>query len=294
MSKEMENNPLGAARIKSPINYDYATIKITQSRLDKGLVAIPVSLASKFPAHNENIKVYLNDATAPELKTYSSYSSSTREARINGLRDWFEQDIIKSGDEIVIQFIDEKNHIYRLVTEKKFITKTQELETSLDTSDTEEKASGKIATLADWTKSDKSKVAFSEYYRLIDSSQLGKRHYVQRSPVPARESVPAGIRIVLANIYQGHCQVCEFSFLKRDGQPYFETHHLDPHKSHHPKNIAVVCGNCHNQFEYANVKQEFDDNAWLVKVAFNEIMHPVRQVILEKKLEGFFKDTFTI
>jgi hypothetical protein len=289
----MENESSYIKRIKSPINYDYATIKVTQSRLDKGLIAIPVSLTDKFPAHNENIKVYLNDATAPELKTYSSYSSSTREARINGLRDWFEQDIIKSGDEIVIQFIDEKNHIYRLVTERKFITKTQELETSLDTSDTEEKASGKIATLADWTKSDKSKVAFSEYYRLIDSSPLAERHYVERRR-QARENVPAGIRMVLSDIYKGHCQLCDFSFLKRDGQPYFETHHLDPHKGHHPKNIAVVCGNCHNQFEYANVKQEFDDNAWLVKVAFNEIMHPVRQVILEKKPEGFFKDTFTV
>jgi len=289
----MENESSDIKRIKSPINYDYATIKITQSRLDKGLIALPVTLTSKFPAHNENIQVYLNDATTPELKTYSSYSSSTREARINGLRDWFEQDIIKSGDEIVIQFIDEKNHIYRLVTERKFITKTQELETSLDTSDTEEKASGKIATLADWTKSDKSKVAFSECYRLIDSSPLAERHYVERRR-QARENVPAGIRMVLSDIYKGHCQLCDFSFLKRDGQPYFETHHLDPHKGHHPKNIAVVCGNCHNQFEYANVKQEFDDNAWLVKVAFNEIMHPVRQVILEKKPEGFFKDTFTV
>jgi hypothetical protein len=33
-------------KVTSPINYNYATIKITQSRLDKGLIAIPMSLAS--------------------------------------------------------------------------------------------------------------------------------------------------------------------------------------------------------------------------------------------------------
>lgn len=106
---------------KSQVNYDYATIKITQSRIDKGLIAVPVSLTDKFPAHSGTIQIYLNDSPDSEIKTYSSYTSSTRECRIGGVKDWFRQNNVKSGDEIVIQFLDQKNFVYRLIPEKNFI-----------------------------------------------------------------------------------------------------------------------------------------------------------------------------
>lgn len=77
-------------RSKSQINYSYATIKITQSRVDKGLIAIPITLAKWFPDHNETIQVYLNDSPVSQTKHYSSYNSSTRECRIGGMREWFQ------------------------------------------------------------------------------------------------------------------------------------------------------------------------------------------------------------
>ena len=64
----------------------------------------------------------------------------------------------------------------------------------------------------------------------------------------SRESVPASLRAILARLYKGQCQISGFSFLKRDGEPYFEVHHIDPLLGHHAKNVLVVCPNVHAQF----------------------------------------------
>ena len=288
----MEQKSSKMIRSKSPINYSYATIKITQSRIDKGLIAIPVALVEWFPSHNETIQVYLNDSPVSQTKHYSSYTSSTRECRIGGVREWFQQNNIKIGDEIVIQFIDKERFIYRLIPERNFVLKTQELQHSFDTSETEQEALAEITTLAQWTHLDKGKVVFNEYYRLVNTLPSKERQYIKKIASRARESVPANLRTLLGDIYQGHCQVCDFWFLKRDKEQYFEIHHLDPLKGHHLKNLLVVCGNCHNQFEHADVKQKFNDDTWLVQVYFNERIHSVKQIVLTTKIEPFFKELF--
>lgn len=288
----MEQKSANVIRSKSQINYSYAAIKITQSRIDKGLIAIPVALAEWFPGHNETIQVYLNDSPVSQAKHYSSYNSSTRECRIGGVRQWFQQNNVRSGDEIVIQFIDKERFIYRLIPERNFVKKTQELQYSFDVSETEQEALGKVITLAEWTHLNRGDVVFNEYYRLASTLPPEERKYVKKSVSRARESIPANLRTLLGNIYKGRCQVCDFWFLKRDKEPYFETHHLDPFKGHHLKNIVVVCGNCHNKFEHANVKQEFTDDSWLFRVSFNESIHAVTQALFTTKIEGFFKELF--
>lgn len=90
----------------SEISYNYATIKITQSRIDKGLLAIPIGLAESFPRQNGDIQVYLNNADVSTPKRYSSYDTSTRECRIGGLKEWFISNNIARDDEIVVQFLD--------------------------------------------------------------------------------------------------------------------------------------------------------------------------------------------
>ncbi len=288
----MENKPSNVIRSKSRIAYPYATIRITQSRIDKGLIAIPVSLVEWFPDHNENIQVYLNDSPISQTKNYSSYTSSTHECRIGGVRKWFEQNKIKSGDEVVIQLIDKERFIYRLIPENNFIVTTQELQHSFDKSDTEQKASETITTIAEWTHLKRGKIVIGEYYRLSNILPSEERQYVRRRISQTRESVPANLRILLEDIYQGHCQVCDFWFLKRDIKPYFETHHIDPSKGHHLKNVLVVCGNCHNQFEYTYVRHEFSDDRWLIRVAFNEVIYEVKHTVLDIEKEGFFKELF--
>lgn len=283
---------LKVIRSKSQINYSYATIKITQSRLDKGLIAIPVALAKWFPDHNETIQIYLNDSPVSQTKHYSSYNSSTRECRIGGMREWFQQNNIKSRDEIVIQLIDKESFTYRLIPERNFILKTKELQHSFDNSEAEKEASEKITILAQWTDLDKNTVTLNEYYRLTNTLPINGRQFINKHPSRARESVPSNLRTLLQHLYKGECQLCNFGFLKRDKKTYFEIHHLDPLKGHHPKNLLVVCGNCHNQFEYADVKQEFHEEGWLFRVSFNERTYPVKQVMLGMKAEFFSKQLF--
>jgi hypothetical protein len=290
--EKMEQKLPNVIRSKSQITYSYATIKITQSRIDKGLIAIPKSLAGWFPDHNDTIQIYLNDSPVSQSKHYSSYSSSTRECRIGGVRGWFQQNNIKSGDEIVIQFIDRGHLIYRLIPERNFILKTKELQYGFDNAKTEKEASGKITTLAQWTHLNKNRVVFNEYFRLINTLPKNRQYIEKKSLSQARENAPANIRTLLGDIYKGCCQVCDFWFLKKDKEPYFEIHHLDPLKGHHLPNLLVVCGNCHNQFEHADVKQHLSDDGWLVGVSFNESKHSVKQAALTMKIEGFFKELF--
>ena len=288
----MERKTPNVIRSQSQITYNYATIKITQSRIDKGLIAIPVALAEWFPQHNETIQVYLNDSPVSQTRPYSSYTSSTRECRIGGVRHWFQENNIKAGDEVVIQLIDKERFIYKLIPEHNFVLRTQELQYNFDSSETEQEALGRIKTLAQWTQVDEGNVVSSEYFRLFNTSPSKERRYIRRTASRVRESVPPNLRALLGYIYRGHCQVCDFWFLKRNKEPYFETHHLDPSKGHHPKNILVVCGNCHNQFEHTEVKQEFDDDRWLVRVCFNQSIYSVTQAISSIKMEGFFKELF--
>ena len=100
------------------------------------------------------------------------------------------------------------------------------------------------------------------------------------------------MRALLRQLYQGHCQVCDFWFLKRNNEPYFEIHHLDARGGHHPKNLVVVCGNCHNQFEHADVAPEYNDEQWLIGVHFNKTLHQVNQIVLTAKMLSFSKELF--
>jgi len=57
----------------------------------------------------------------------------------------------------------------------------------------------------------------------------------------------------LKELYQGRCQICNFTFKKKDGQNYSETHHIIPlgeQGSEEIKNIIIVCSNCHSQIHY--------------------------------------------
>ena len=73
------------------------------------------------------------------------------------------------------------------------------------------------------------------------------------------------------------CQLCSFTFEKRNGESYFEIHHLDPGVGHHPTNLLVLCPNCHAQFEHATVTDFKWAGTWLVGVMINGKRFAVRQ-----------------
>ena len=46
----------------SEINYDYKTIRVTKSRINKGLLAIPRGFTKYLPKSNQRIKIYFDDS----------------------------------------------------------------------------------------------------------------------------------------------------------------------------------------------------------------------------------------
>ena len=126
----------------------------------------------------------------------------------------------------------------------------------------------------------------------ISKNEILKNEFVKLSkePIPIRkihitnqvkskETIPLSLRKILLTLYQGRCQVTDFTFLMRNDKPYFEIHHIDPFKGNHLKNLLVVCPNVHAQFTYARLKQVFDDKGWLRNVKFNNVSFPVHQII---------------
>src|SRR3989442_2004158 len=115
-------------KVKNEIGYSYVTLKITRSRINKGLLAIPVSLLDKFPKEKQKITIFFDDEEKPSIKNFTPYNSSSQECRISGLTNWFVKNNIQNQDEIVIQYLDENERIYRIIKEEKFIEQIRVLE----------------------------------------------------------------------------------------------------------------------------------------------------------------------
>jgi hypothetical protein len=279
-------------KTKSEINYSYATVRLTKGRIAKGLIALPKDLAGMFPENNSKIQIYLDDSKTLFTKNFTSHTSKTNESRIGGMREWFENNKFKDGDEIVIQIIDKEKPVYRLIQEDKFISTTKKLQKCFDKSETDEEANENILTIAQWTELEKEKVIWNEFYRHTFLEKLEDRKYTQKQLDKAKETAPSNYRIILGGIYSGLCQVCEFGFLKKNNKPYFELHHIKPDKGHHPKNLLLICANCHKQFEHANVTEDFNSDGWLVRVKFNHAEFSVNQIALKTKSENYFKQTY--
>ena len=60
-------------KIKSKIPFNYKTIKVTQSRLNKGLLAVPVSLIDYFPKQKGEIYIAAGTGGKVSAKTFTPY-----------------------------------------------------------------------------------------------------------------------------------------------------------------------------------------------------------------------------
>lgn len=270
--------------IKSTIPFNYKTIKVTQSRIDKGLLAIPASLSSLLPQTANNIRI-IDENGYEEIKTFTPYKSSSRECRIGGMASFYSKYSINSGDEIVIQFIDEGK--IRLLPEKLFIKTINNQLDIFENNDKDIDIENQIEAISKLTNTDKKTFLQNEFVRLSNIA-LSERKTLTINSSKKRESVPASLRKVLLNLYNGKCQLTDFSFLQKNGLPYFEIHHIDAEKGNHVKNLLVVSPNIHAQFTYANIiKQNFDDKGWLREVVFDSNTYPVFQII--DKLPNVFE-----
>jgi hypothetical protein len=268
--------------IESAVDYNYVTISLTQSRINKGLLAVPVSLTEKFPKRKTKVHVFFDDSDFQVERNFTPYDSSSRECRIGGMREFYKKNNIKEGDEIVIQFLGENR--YRILSEHKFKLLVNKYQNEFDASENEQKAEEKIKSLAIITNTDKKTVMASEFLRLSRKAIRPRRYREQRSGRD-KETVPHSVRQLLGEVYGGRCQLTDFTFVMKNGKPYFEVHHIRPDSGHHLKNLLIVSPNVHAQFEYANVEEYFDEQSWLRRVKFTEREFAVKQFIDKIKIK---------
>jgi len=276
--------------LKNETGIDYVTIKTTKSRIDKGLLAIPVSLITWFPKEKGTITVFLDENNIPETKHFTPYNSSSRECRIGGLGDWFRSNDMQDSDEIVIQFLNPQEKVYRLFKETTFLKSIKEFQMQIRHAENEDDADMAITNLAKITNLDRKTIIESEFIQL-SNQDLKIRNYKNYNRQHSKENVSGSIRIFLTKLYQGHCQISNFTFIQKNGKPYFEIHHIRPELGNHIKNLLVVSPNVHAQFTYANCEEFFDEEEWLRRVKFNEIEYGVKQFIDEIKKREFTKQT---
>lgn len=262
-------------KLKSIIPFDYVTIKTTKSRIQKGLLAIPTSLIDLFPQDGQKIFL-VNEQNKEESKTFTPYNSSSRECRIGGLKGFYEKYKIKDGDEIVIQILDDKK--FRIIPENVFQKQVLKLEKLIETSDKETKIDDTLKKLSSVTNTTTNDVIKNEFVRLSNQEILERKTKI-KPETKINDNVPLPLRKILLELYQGKCQITNFTFLMRNENPYFEIHHIVPSKGYHFKNLLVVSPNVHKQFTYSKLEQFFDKNGWLRKVKFNDNIHTVFQII---------------
>lgn len=105
----------------------------------------------------------------------------------------------------------------------------------------------------------KSEIVIQNEFVRLSKDKIQNRRTIAKNDLIARERVPCSLRKILLELYKGKCQLTDFTFIKKNGKPYFEIHHINPEKGNHFKNLLVVSPNIHKQFEYAR-KEEFYDN----------------------------------
>lgn len=262
--------------VDSNIVYNYKTIKITQSRLNKGLLAIPISLTELFPSDKTKIQVLFGNSQSPIEKSFTPYSSSSRECRIGGMKDFFEKNKLKNGDELVIQALDE--HLFRIMIETQFQYLVNKIENEIEIANDEAFINSKFQALSSITNSSIIEVNLNEFKRL-SQNKIEERQYKMPRIIKPKESVPFSLRKLLFELYKGKCQVSDFGFIMKTGLPYYEIHHIKSNLGNHLKNLLIVSPNVHAQFTYAFVEEFFDTEGWLRKVKLNDEEFSVFQII---------------
>ena len=260
--------------VTSSIPFDYITLKTTRSRIEKGLLAIPVSLIEKFPKNKKKIHIINND-NKEELKTFTPYNSSCRECRIGGMRKFYEKYNIQDGDELVILMLDDDK--FRIIPESIFMNEIVNLENNLEKAN-EEESNTIFSKLSKITNLDIDNIIQNEFVRLSNNN-ITKRKKNKKNESFINENVPYSLKSMLLKLYKGKCQLTNFTFLMTNGKPYFEIHHINPNKGNHLKNLLVVSPNIHRQFEYSRKKEIFDEYGWIRKVFFNQTEFKVFQII---------------
>lgn len=254
------------------------TILVSASRLEKGLLAIPQRFKDWFPSEECQIQVVFDDGEKVRALTFHPYDPKVKESRIFGVGHWFSKRGVREGDLISITLEDLDGRLYRIALDR-FVREREEQKArqKLRAARTDSEAEQELITLSRLTRKRPRDLAQEELLRVAQVSIRQPRPRVFPSAAERYEGVPSGIRVLLREVHDGKCQLCSFTFEKRNGESYFEIHHLDPGVGHHPSNLLVVCPNCHAQFEHAKVTDLKWAGDWLVGATINGKRVSVRQ-----------------
>jgi hypothetical protein len=96
---------------------DFCVLKITQSRIHTGLIAIRKESAELlFPPVRTRIKLLMTGSDKAVIKLFAPFDSSTREARIYGMSDWYRANEITAGTRVSIERLSRREWLYSLMT----------------------------------------------------------------------------------------------------------------------------------------------------------------------------------
>ncbi len=254
------------------------TVRASASRLDKGFLAVPQKFRDWFPSAKSQIQAVFDDEDKAKGLTFHPNGPEVKENRIFGLGHWFSKRGVREGDLVSITVEDQDRLLYRIALDR-FIQEREEQKArqTLEGAQTDSEAEQGFSTLSRLTRKRPRGLAQEELLRIAHESGRRPRPRISPGTTQRPESVPSGIRLLLRELHDGKCQVCSFTFEKRNGEPYFEIHHLNPEVGHHPSNLLVVCPNCHAQFEHAAVTDFKWVDIWLVGATINGKRVAVRQ-----------------
>ena len=252
---------------------------------------MPQKYKDLFPSEKGLIQATFDDEENPKTLTYHPYDPIVKESRIFGLAQWISKRGVRDGDLISITVENPAVKLYRIALDRYVRErKAENARVQLQTARTDSEAEQQLSSLLQLTRRRPRELAREELLRIANESARQPRPRV--SPGPARhEVVPSGIRVLLRRLHDGRCQLCSFTFEKRNGEPYFEIHHLDPEVGHHPSNLLLLCPNCHAQFEHATVTDFKWVGIWLIGVTINGKRIAIRQPLaydsVKRALLGF-------
>jgi len=263
------------------------SIRASASRIEKGFIAVPQKFKEWFPRERTKIHVAFDDDRTTNALTFHPHDPAGKENRIFGTRQWFLKRGVVEGDRVTITIEDAERHLYRVALDR-FVEEKQQQESrqKLRAAANNSEAEQELHTLLRLTRKRPRRLAREELLRIAQGSLPHKRLRVSSGAADRHDAVPPGIRVLLRELHEGKCQLCSFTFIKTNGEPYFEIHHLDSAIGHHPSNLLVMCPNCHAQFEHANIADLERVGVWLVAVSINGKRVAVRQPFVQDSIRA--------
>ncbi len=199
------------------------TIRASSSRLEKGLIAIPQRFNDRFPGERGPIQIVFDDEQESKPLTFHPYDPVVKESRIFGLGHWFSKRGVREGDQISITLEDLNRRLYRIALDR-YVREREEQKSrqQLQAAQTDSEAEKEIDTLSRITRKRPRQLAHDELSRIAQISARRPRPKIHPGAAERHEGVPSVIRVLLRELHDGKCQLCSFTFEKRNGGPYFE------------------------------------------------------------------------